>query len=368
MLRLALRAAVVVAALSLMLVAAAPLPAAPGPPPSDQYAQTNLVSDMPGVAANTDANLQNAWGLARSGTSPWWVADNGSNVTTIYNSAGALQSIGGHPFQGVDGNPTGAVFSGITGQFQVGTTASPTTLGTSLFIFDGEDGQIRAWRGGSTAALVTVSNAVTGADAVLKGLAISNDPSIGPRLYATDFHNGRVDVFDGSWTMINDPGAFTDPNMEQGYAPFGIQTIGNRIFVTYAKQDSAAHDDAAGQGHGFVDAYDLNGTFLGRVAQHGQLNSPWGLAWAPAGFGRFAGDLLVGNFGDGQVNAFEEMGNGQFAPRGSLRSTVGGKLAIEGLWSLQFAAGGSNGTPDQLFFTAGPNDEADGLFGFIKST
>ena len=357
MLRLALRAAVAAAALSVMLVAAAPLPAAPGPPPSDRYAQTNLVSNQPGVAAHTDANLQNAWGLARSAGSPWWVADNGADVTTIYNATGALQMVGGHPFQGTPPTPTGAVFSGISGQFLVGG-------GTSLFLFDGEDGTISAWRGGQTAALVTVPN-TTGA--VYKGLAISNGAG-GPLLYATDFHNGAVEVFNGSWTNVTQPGQFVDSNLKEGYAPFGIQTIGNRVFVTYAQQDETKHDDVAGEGHGFVDAYDLNGTLLGRVAQHGQLNSPWGLALAPAGFGRFAGDLLIGNFGDGQINAYEEMPNGQFEHRGTLRDTDGKKLTIDGLWSLQFAAAGSNGTPDQLFFTAGPNDEADGLFGFIKST
>ena len=362
MLRLALRAAVTASVASLALVAAAPLPAAG---PTARYDQTNLVSNQPGVATFMDTNLQNAWGLARSGTSPWWVSDNGANVTTIYNSAGALQSIGGHPFQTVPGNPSGAVFSGISGQFQVGTTASPTTLGTSNFIFDGEDGQIRAWRGGSTGALVTVGNNITGADAVLKGLAISNG-SAGPRLYATDFHNDRIDVFDGGWNMVNDPGAFEDPGIPAGFAPFGIQTIGSRVFVTYAKQDAAAHDDAAGVSRGFVDVYDLTGNLLARVAQRGTLNSPWGLAMAPAGWGPFGGDLLVGNFGDGLVNAFEEMPNGQWNHRGSLQSSDGGqKLQIDGLWALEFGAGGANGGPNTLFFTAGPNDEADGLFGTI---
>jgi uncharacterized protein (TIGR03118 family) len=362
--RLAPRVLVLVSILSLALVAAAPLPAASGPPPSDRYMVTPLVSDIPGMAPTTDLNLVNSWGLARSATSPWWVADNGVNKTTIYNGAGALQSIGGNAFQGVAGAPTGVVFSGIAGQFQVGTTASPTTLGTSNFVFDGEDGAILAWRGGSTAALVTVP---ASGNAVFKGLAISNG-SAGPRLYATDFHNGRVDVFDGGWNMVNDPGAFTDPQMQDGYAPFGIQTIGSRVFVTYARQDADAHDDAAGQGRGFVDAYDLAGNFLGRVAQRGQLDSPWGLAMAPAGFGRFGGDLLVGNFGDGQINAYEEMANGQFEHRGTLRNSDGQKLVIDGLWALEFGNAGSNGTPNDLYFTAGPNDESDGLFGKIDAS
>jgi uncharacterized protein (TIGR03118 family) len=360
MFRPVLRTAVATTVLSLALVAAAPLPAAP---PGDTYTVTPLASDVPGTAPTFDANLVNGWGLARSATSPWWVADNGTDKTTIYNAAGVLQSIGGNPFQVVDGGPTGAVFSGIAGQFQVGTTASPTTLGTSNFVFAGEDGMIRAWRGGSTAALVTASG---GPGAIYKGLAISNGAA-GPRLYATDFHNARVDVFDGGWNSVNVPGAFVDPDLEPGYAPFGIQTIGSRVFVTYAKQDADAEDEVAGQGRGFVDAYDLTGNLLGRVAEHGQLNAPWGLAAAPASFGRFGGDLLVGNFGDGRINAYAEEGDGSFAPRGTLRDADGKKLVIDGLWALEFGNAGANGTPDQLFFTAGPEDESHGLFGTITA-
>ncbi|MFL6013287.1 MAG: TIGR03118 family protein [Gaiellaceae bacterium] len=360
MLRALPRTAIAAAVLSLALVAAAPLPAAP---PGDSYTVTPLASDIPGVAPTLDANLVNGWGLARSATSPWWVADNGTDKTTIYNGAGVLQNIGGNPFQVVAGGPTGAVFSGIAGQFQVGTTTAPTTLGTSNFVFASEDGKIRAWRGGSTAALVTASG---GPGAIYKGLAISNGAS-GPRLYATDFHNARVDVFDGAWHSANVPGAFVDPELDAGYAPFGIQTIGTRVFVTYAKQDADAADEVAGQGRGFVDAYDLTGNFLGRVAEHGQLNAPWGVAAAPASFGRFGGDVLVGNFGDGRIYAYAQEADGSFAPRGTLRDADGKKLEIDGLWALEFGNAGSNGTPDQLFFTAGPEDESHGLFGTITA-
>ena len=352
------RIAIATALLAAALAVAATVSAAP---PDGTFAVTPLVSDVAGEAPTTDANLVNAWGLARSATSPWWVSDNETMKTTVYTGAGALVSVGGNAFQGVPGNPTGAVFSGITGQFQVGTTASPTTLGTSNFIFDSEDGTISAWRGGSTAALVTAD---LNDGAVYKGLAISNGTS-GPRLYATDFHNARVDVFDGGWNLVARPGAFVDPSLPNDYAPFGIQTIGNRIFVTYAQQDADAADEIAGQGRGFVDAYDLAGNLVTRVAQHGQLNAPWGLALAPASFGRFAGDILVGNFGDGQINAYEETSTG-FAHRGTLRGTDGQKLAIDGLWALEFGNAGSNGTPDTLYFTAGPDDESHGLFGTIK--
>src|SRR5690242_20797563 len=212
MTRLSVRGALLAFVIDAGLVAAVPTQAGP---PGNNYTVTPLVSNVPGVAPTTDANLQNAWGLCRSGTSPWWVSDNGSDKTTIYNAAGQLQMIGGIPFQSVPGAPTGCVFSGITGQFQVGTTASPTTLGTSNFIFDGEDGIISAWRGGSTGALPVPATGIAGA--VYKGLAISNGPA-GPRLYATDFHNGAVEVFNGSWANVTQPGMFVDPDVPAGFA------------------------------------------------------------------------------------------------------------------------------------------------------
>jgi uncharacterized protein (TIGR03118 family) len=346
-----------------LVVALLAVGAAPAAPPGNQYKVTPLASDVPGLAPATDPNLQNTWGLARSATSPWWIANNATASTSIYTGAGVRVDIGGLPAQGVPGDPTGAVFSGIAGQFQVGTTASPTTLGTSNFIFDSEDGTISAWRGGSTAALVTVP---ASSGAVFKGLAISNGPS-GPRLYATDFANGRVDVFDGSWNPVNVPGAFVDPMLPKNYAPFGIQTIGDRVFVTYGKQQAGSTDEADGQGLGIVDVYDLDGNFLGRVAQHGQLNAPWGLAMAPASFGRFGGDLLVGNFGDGQINAYAQLPNGHFEHRGTIRID-NSKLSIDGLWALEFGNAAANGDPQTLFFTAGLNGEADGLFGTITPT
>jgi uncharacterized protein (TIGR03118 family) len=343
--------------------------AAPAAPPGGHFDVTALASDVPGLAPVTDSNLQNTWGLARSATSPWWIANNATASTSVYTGLGTRVNVGGQPAQGVPGDPTGTVFSGIPGSFQVGTTASPTTLGTSNFIFDGEDGTISAWRGGSTAALVTVDLSSSGA--VFKGLAISNGNS-GPRLYATDFAQGpghsRVDVFDGNWNPVNTPGAFVDPRLPRHYGPFGIQTIGDRVFVSYGKQQRGSDDEAHGRGLGIVDVYDLDGKFLRRVAQHGQLNAPWGLAWAPASFGSMGGDLLVGNFGDGQINAYEEMHNGHFEHRGTLRAAGPGKLSIDGLWALEFGNTGSNGSADTLYFTAGINDEADGLFGTITPT
>jgi uncharacterized protein (TIGR03118 family) len=329
------------------LVVASPLTAAE----SNAYTVTPLVSDQPGVAPTTDTHLVNAWGLTSSATSPWWVSDNGTDLSTLYNGAGAKQGLE----VAVAGGPTGAVFNPTTAFLL-------PTGGKALFIFDSEDGAIRAWNGaqGTTAIVVVPS---TGA--IYKGLAIANTAS-GPRLYAADFHNARIDVFNGSFGLVPDSG-FEDPTLPAGYAPFNVQTIGDRIFVAYAKQDEEAEDEVAGQGLGFVDAYDLAGNLLGRVAQHGQLNAPWGLALAPASFGRFGGDLLVGNFGDGRINAYEELGNGHFEHRGALRGPDGEKIAIDGLWALQFAQGGNNGTPGTLYFTAGPDDESHGLFGSITA-
>jgi uncharacterized protein (TIGR03118 family) len=333
--------------------------------PGNHYKVTPLASDVPGLAPVTDSNLQNTWGLARGAMTPWWIANNGTASTSVYTGSGSRIDIGGLPAQGVPGDPTGAVFSGISGQFQVGTAADPTALGTSNFVFDSEDGTISAWRLGSTAAQVTVD--LSSSDAVFKGLAISNGPS-GPRLYATDFANGSVDMFDGSWTQLHTPGAFVDPSLPKDFSPFGIQTVGDRVFVTYGKKQPGSEDEAHGRGLGFVDAYDLDGKFLGRFAQHGQLNAPWGLAWAPASFGRFGGDLLVGNFGDGQINAYQEMQNGHFEHRGTLHAATNGKLSIDGLWALEFGNAGLNGDPQTLFFTAGIDDEAHGLFGTITAT
>jgi uncharacterized protein (TIGR03118 family) len=351
--RLILRTILAAAVLSTALAAAAPLPAAP---PGDRYTVTPLVSDVAGAAPTFDANLQNAWGLARSATSPWWVADNGTHKSTLYNGAGGIVPV----VVGVDDGPTGVVSAMIANNFLVATATDPT-LGRASFIFDGEDGNIHAWRGGST-ALVTAHG---GPGAIYKGLAIAEPTPGQPLLYAADFHNARVDVFNGSWQLVTPRGAFVDPKLRHHYAPFGIQTIGSRVFVTYAKQDADAADEIAGNGRGIVDVYDLQGNFLARVAKRGQLNAPWGLALAPDTFGRFKGDLLVGNFGNGEINAYEERPNGKFEHRGTLRAADGKKLTIDGLWALEFGNAGQNGTPGTLYFTAGPDDEAHGLFGTV---
>jgi uncharacterized protein (TIGR03118 family) len=336
--------------------------AAPAAPPGGSYTVTPLVTDA------TDSHLVNAWGLVAGPTTPWWVADNGTDLSTLYNTATGTSATKVGLEVSVPEAPTGAVFNGSS-SFVVHSGASS---GAALFLFDTEKGKVLGWNSGVPPTTPPPSKtAQVGADrsnigAVYKGLAIAQT-SDGPHLYATDFHNGRVDVFNGSFGLVTRPGAFTDPSLPSDYAPFGIQTIGSRIFVTYAKQEAGSDDEQHGQGLGFVDVYDVNGNLLGRVAQHGQLNAPWGLAWAPASFGRFAGDLLVGNFGDGQINAYEELSNGQFEHRGTLRSSDGGKLAIDGLWALQFGNDHAAGPSSELFFTAGPDDESGGLFGSITT-
>jgi len=318
------------------------------------YTVTPLVSDQLGAAPVRDTNLVNAWGLAASSTSPWWVANNGTSTSTLYNgNTGLPQSL--VVSVGLDSGPTGVVFNGGSG-FVVtsGSSSAP-----ARFIFDSEDGLIRGWNPGVDPTNAVVAPATADPDAIYKGLAIA-----GGMLYAGDFHNGVVDVFDGSWNLVNQ---FTDPRLPSGYAPFGIQAIGSRIFVSFAKQDADAEDEIAGQGLGFVDAFDTDGNLVARVAQHGLLNAPWGLALAPANFGRFSGDLLVGNFGDGKINAFEPQLNGHFGFRGQLRNGSGHAIAIDGLWALGFGNGANAGPTNTLFFTAGPDDETHGLFGRITA-
>jgi uncharacterized protein (TIGR03118 family) len=344
------RLAVALALAATLVVAGVPASAAV----DNAYTVHPLVADVSGEAQTTDTNLVNAWGLVAGPTTPWWVVDNETDKSTVYNA-----SSGAPPLLtvGVDGGPTGTVFHNAT------TDPMNFVLpagGAARFIFASEDGVLRGWNGGGSAQVPTQDVV---ADASYKGLATGQTAS-GPRLYAADFHNAQVDVFDGAWHLVASAG-FTDPGLPDGYAPFGIQTIGSKVFVAYAKKDEEEEDEEqAGQGLGFVDAYDTSGHLLGRVAQHGQLNAPWGLAQAPASFGRFGGDLLVGNFGDGQINAYREVGHG-FEHAGELRGADGKALTIDGLWALEFGNNGAAGPSGTLFFTAGPDEESHGLFGSI---
>jgi len=328
---------------------------------SQFYAQHNLVSDgfVPADHINTD--VVNAWGLVSGPTTPWWIVDNGTGKSTLYNVATGtfpltvtIPGVGGE-----QGNPTGIVFNGGSG-FVINNGAGTSA---ARFIFASEDGTISAFRG--VPVVTVVPNAQAPAHgAIYKGLAIDSDTN-GQFLFATDFHNGAVDIFDASFHAVTIPGAFTDPNLPPGFAPFGIQNINGTIYVTYALQDEDKEDDVAGPGNGFVDAFTTSGAFISRVASMGELNSPWGLALAPADFGRFSGDLLVGNFGDGRIHAFRQE-DGEFEAVGLLHSAAGKPIQIDGLWALQFGHGASaNGPTNTLFFTAGPAEEEHGLFGSI---
>jgi uncharacterized protein (TIGR03118 family) len=323
--------------------------------------QRNLVSDQPGHAVLTDPNLVNAWGLAFGPSTPGWVADNGADVSTLYRGATTMTPQPSRVPLVVSipqGAPTGVVWNGGTGF----TVRSGMASGPALFLFSSEAGVISGWSPdvpapGSTAAQV----ATTVPGAIFKGLAIA-DTKDGPRLYATDFHNGRVDVWNDMFAPADKPGGFTDPNLPKGYAPFGIQTVGHRIVVTYAKQDADAEDDVHGPGFGFVDVYNTSGKLLRRLVSRGPLNAPWGIALAPRHFGGASGDLLIGNFGNGRINAFNPR-NGRFL--GALRAH-GRKLKIDGLWALEFG-NGVIGNRNTLLFTAGPDDESHGLFGALTA-
>ncbi len=334
--------------------------AAPGP--SQFYAQHNLVSDGFVPADHINPDVVNAWGLVSGPTTPWWIVDNGTGKSTLYNVATGtfpltvtVPGVGGE-----QGNPTGIVFNGGSG-FVVNNGAGTSP---ARFIFSSEDGTISAFRG--VPVVTVVPNAQAPAhDAVYKGLAIDSATN-GQFLYATDFHGGAVDIFDASFHAVTIPGAFIDPTLPPGFAPFGIQNIDGTIYVTYALQDEDKEDDVAGPGNGFVDAFTTSGAFIRRVASAGELNSPWGLALAPDNFGRFSGDLLVGNFGDGRIHAFR-LEDGEAV--GLLHSAGGKPIQIDGLWALQFGHGttasSANGLTNTLFFTAGPADEEHGLFGSI---
>lgn len=326
------------------------------------YQQRNLVSDGFVAAENPDgpdANLVNAWGLAFNAFGPAWVADNETGLATIYDGDGHILSLVVNiPAPGSDtgGHPTGIVFNGSSS-----ATSFAVAGGPSKFIFSTEEGVIAGWAGGTQAVVAVDNSATTGA--VYKGLALSAGGS-GQLLYATDFHNGRVDVFTNTFAPATlAAGAFTDPNLPSGYGPFGIQAIGGNIYVTYAKQTPGEDDETAGPGLGFVDVYDPNGSLISRVASHGNLNAPWGIALAPAGFGKFSNSLLIGNFGDGTINAYDTK---NYTPLGQLRGQDHKPLVIEGLWAIQFGNGFANQPVNTLFFTAGPDDEGHGLYGRIE--
>ena len=330
-----------------VLIAAPALAAEPG----NAYPRRNLVSDGGVPAERFDPDLVNGWGLAASATGPWWVNAADSDKSVLYNRKGVKQTL----VVDVSGEPTGIVFNGGPGFVIPGD-------GAARFLFAGEDGTISAWSPGLapvTQAVVVIDRSAERAS--YKGLAIDSTTA-GTRLYAADFHNARVDVFGGDFSPVSTAGGFLDPGLPDGYAPFGIQTIGGRIYVAYALQDEEGDEEVTGPGLGVVDVYDLDGRLLARVATGGALNAPWGMALAPGRFGRFGGRLLIGNFGNGRINAFDAT---TFEPKGHLKGTDGKAIVIDGLWGIAFGNGGAAGATNTLYFAAGPEDEEHGLFGRI---
>jgi uncharacterized protein (TIGR03118 family) len=320
------------------------------------YQQVNLVSDLPGVAVLQDTNLVNAWGISFGAATPFWVSDNGTGLATLYavtnDSSGAVHVVK----QGLqvkipgEGNPTGQAFNTAGG------------FNGDLFLFVSEDGTVSGWRPalGATAETLVPGNTNT----VYKGMTLASTTN-GPVLLASNFRQGTVDAYGTNSALM---GQFTDPNAPSGYAPFGIQAIDGMVFVTFAKQDDAKHDDASGPGHGLIDVFDPATGVFHRFATGSDaggklkdINSPWGIALAPGSFGKEGGQLLVGNFGSGTIMAFES--DGDF--RGDLKGLHGGAVVIDGLWGLTFGNGTKAGVPGTLYFSAGPNGEGDGLFGSL---
>jgi uncharacterized protein (TIGR03118 family) len=328
--------------------------------------QTNLVSDQVGQAPLVDPSLINPWGMS-FGTgatpTPVWVSDNGADVSTLYNGAATPPSFGKIPLTVSipGGAPTGQVFNASATDFVVtaGTASAP-----AKFIFDSEAGWITGWNPTVPAAGSTQATpAVQVKDAVFKGLALASVNGAN-FLYATDFHHGTVDVFDNAFTLQHWNGAFRDNYLPHGYAPFNIALLNGDLYVTYAKQDAAKHDDVAGAGHGFVDVFSTNGHLLNRLVSRGGLNSPWGLAIAPSSWGNLAGSLLVGNFGNGRIHAYA-LGNGHSL--GALRDATHQKITIDGLWGL-LPGNGVASDPQSVIFSAGPNNESHGLVGVLQAT
>lgn len=357
------RARFAVAATAFASLAASAALAGPAAAATGVYHQRNLVSDIPGVARITDPNLVNPWGVAAGPVGALWVNDNATDVSTLYagGSPGVAPSINPLVVGVPGGEPTGIVANQTSGF--VMTNAVGT--GPAAFVFATEAGTISAWRGSSPLQTTAV---LQHADptAIYKGLALAHavvDGKRTPRLYAADFHNAKIAVFDDTFAPVAlDAGAFTDPSLPAGFAPFNVQHIGQVLYVAYAKQDGDARDDVSGPGNGFVDVYSTNGRLLKRLISNGALNSPWGLARAPETFGRFRGDLLVGNQGDGRINAYDPNTG---APEGTMINKDGNPITIDGLWALSFG-NATFGSPDTLTFTAGLSHEAHGLLGVIS--
>jgi uncharacterized protein (TIGR03118 family) len=317
------------------------------------YLQTNLVSDQPGKAALTDPHLINPWGASESASSPLWVSNTGTSTSTLYAGSVATTPPSINPLvvSIPGGPPTGQVFNDTTG-FDLPGTTTP-----AKFIFAGLGGAITAWAGGTTATVAAHSDG-----AAYTGLGLAHSP-FGPLVLGADFATGKIDVFNSTFTKLPVDGLFQDRNLPKGYAPFNVQELGGKVYVTYAKVDPTTHMEVKKPGEGVVDVYTTYGTLIKRLVSHGPLDAPWGVAIAPANFGKFSGDLLVGNFGNGRINVFDPATG---RPRGALTDSSGRPITIDGLWALLVGNTTIGGT-DSVLFTAGPDDETHGLVGKLTA-
>ncbi len=367
----------------LLMVLGAACMLLPGTISAQHYKQTNLVSDVAGAAAIQDPSLVNAWGLSRSSTSPWWVSNNGTGTSTLYTGAGAIIPINGNGIvtipppngspAGTAATPTGTVFNGSSDFVLPAPNSKP-----AVFIFVTEDGTISGWNGGPSAVIaVDNSDKGSGNGAVYKGVTTAEIN--GKRyLYAANFRSGHIEVYDATFKRVKlssdafqamGDGEGDDDNrsgnlIPYGYAPFNVQNIGGSLFVTYAKQDGQKHDDVAGDGHGFVEIYTPSGKHV-RHLQHGPwLNSPWGVVWCPRDFGEFSNAILVGNFGNGWIAAYNGF---TYKFIGLMKNPDDSILTIDGLWSLTFGNGAAAGPSTTLYFSAGTDHEAHGLFGSLTA-
>lgn len=329
--------------------------------PSVAFVENDLVSNVSGRAKFFDKDLVNPWGMSYSPSGVFWISDNGTGKSTLYDGTG--QSIGlvvgipppSNSPSGTIGTPTGTAFNGQVGAF-----------GSNSFLFCSEDGTISAWSSGDATVEVDNSSKPTAAaGAVYKGLDIATDSNNRTLLYTANFRSGAIDVFDSSFKATTVSGGFTDPDIPAGYAPFNIQNLGGKLYVTYALQDDAKHDDVAGAGNGYVDVFNNDGVLQKHLVAQGPLNSPWGLALAPANYGQFSNALLVGNFGDGHINAFDPATGTSL---GEFKDVHNQPIAIDGLWGLKFGNGAGAGSDHALYFTAGINSEQDGLLGSLTQT
>ena len=335
--------------------------------PSTKYSQHNLVSDVAGLADQTDPNLINPWGISLAPVGPFWISNNRTGTSTLYNGSGQPFP-SDHPLVvSIPSANTGNPAASPTGQVFNGTPAFEITEGNpALFIFATESGAIAAWSPNVDGGNAKVKADQSTSGAVYKGLALGADASV-PLLYAANFSAGPIDVFDSKYQPTAVAGGFKDPNLPAGYAPFNIHRIGRKLYVTYAIQDAAKHNDVAGAGNGLINVFDTNGSLVQRLVSNGALNSPWGIALAPEFFGDFSNTLLVGNFGDGTIHAFDPF-TGDLL--GTVQDADGKAISIPGLWALQFGNGHDGGDANTLYFTAGISNggsiEDHGLLGSIQ--